>query len=189
MSFTYTTMLTALGIVGAMIGVLLCDVVGRRPLLIVGLALAAIFNGVVGGLGTKGSLNSSQIHTMVASFVFVIVGNKMGVNVLCCEFHPVHGSTYGPDLIASELGGHLRKKTMALATSFDVLSAFVVSFTVPYLIGKPGANLAAKVGFIFMGICIAGFLFSLAFVPELAGRSLEEVDELFGVSDRHTVSN
>jgi MFS family permease len=88
MSFTYTTMLTALGIVGAMIGVLLCDVVGRRPLLIVGLALAAIFNGVVGGLGTKGSLNSSQIHTMVASFVFVIVGNKMGVNVLCCEFHP-----------------------------------------------------------------------------------------------------
>lgn len=70
---------------------------------------------------------------------------------------------------------------MALATSFDVVSAFLITFTIPYLLGKPGANLAAKVGFVFMGICIAGFLFSLFFVPELAGRSLEEVDELFEV--------
>lgn len=68
---------------------------------------------------------------------------------------------------------------MALATSFDVLSAFLITFTIPYLLGKPGANLAAKVGFVFMGICIAGVLFFTFFVPELMGRSLEEVDELF----------
>ncbi len=84
------------------------------------------------------------------------------------------------DLIASELGGtRLRKKTMALSTSFDVVSAFAITFTIPYLLGKPGANLAAKVGFVFMGICIAGVLFCFFFVPELSGRSLEEVDELF----------
>lgn len=181
MAFTYNTMITALGIFGAIAGVMLCDSLGRRPLLLFGLALAAIFNAVVGGLGTKPKLSSSDIHMVVASFVFVVIGNKMGVNVLCY-------------LIASELGGtHLRKKSkpcrlppltlaMALATSFDVVSAFAITFTIPYLLGKPGANLAAKVGFVFMGICVAGFLFCFFFVPELSGRSLEEVDELFEVS-------
>lgn len=85
MAFTYNTMITAIGILGAIIGVMLCDVVGRRPLLLVGLALAAVFNAVVGGMGTKPHLSSSEIHTVVASFVFVVIGNKMGVNVLCCE--------------------------------------------------------------------------------------------------------
>jgi hypothetical protein len=90
------------------------------------------------------------------------------------------------DLIASELGGtRLRKKTMALSTSFDVVSAFAITFTIPYLLGKPGANLAAKVGFVFMGICIAGVLFCFFFVPELSGRSLEEVDELFEQNPGH----
>jgi len=79
-------MITALGIIGAIIGVMLCDVIGRRPLLLFGLGLAAIFNAVVGGLGTKGNLTQSEIHAVVASFVFVVIGNKMGVNVLCCEY-------------------------------------------------------------------------------------------------------
>lgn len=70
---------------------------------------------------------------------------------------------------------------MAIATSFDVVSAFAITFSIPYLLGKPGVNLAAKVGFVFMGICIAGFLFCFFLVPELAGRSLEEVDELYDV--------
>jgi hypothetical membrane protein len=85
MAFTYNTMITAIGILGAISGVMLCDIVGRRPLLLFGLSLSAIFAAVVGGLGTKAKLGSSDIHMMVASFVFVVVGNKMGVNVLCCE--------------------------------------------------------------------------------------------------------
>lgn len=88
MAFTYNTMITAIGILGAITGVMLCDIVGRRPLLLVGLALSAVFSAVVGGLGTKPKLGSSDIHMIVASFVFVVVGNKMGVNVLCCKSHP-----------------------------------------------------------------------------------------------------
>lgn len=51
----------------------------------------------------------------------------------------------------------------------------------PYLIGTngQGVNLGAKVGWIFAGIAFVVFLFVTFFVPEFAGRSLEEVDELF----------
>lgn len=68
---------------------------------------------------------------------------------------------------------------IAFGTAIDVLSAFVVTFSVPYLLGKPGANLGANVGWIFGGDAVFGLIFSIFFVPELKGRSLEEVDELF----------
>ena len=68
---------------------------------------------------------------------------------------------------------------MSWATSWDVLAAFTVTYSIPYLLGTPGANLGAKVGWIFAGISTLSFLFALFFVPELQGRSLEETDELF----------
>ncbi len=61
----------------------------------------------------------------------------------------------------------------------DVIAAFVVTFSVPYLLGTPGANLGPKVAWIFAGISAASFVFVCFFVPELSGRSLEETDELF----------
>ena len=49
----------------------------------------------------------------------------------------------------------------------------------PYLLADPGPNLSAKIGFIFAGAALLSFLFGVFFYPELNGRSLEEVDELF----------
>lgn len=68
---------------------------------------------------------------------------------------------------------------MTFASSTDVLSAFIVTFCIPYLLGSPGADLGAKVGWLLGGDSVIGVLFVIFFVPELAGRSLEEVDELF----------
>lgn len=71
---------------------------------------------------------------------------------------------------------------MAFSTSVDVLFAFAISYSIPYLIGSPGANLSAKVGFVFMAYCIITFIGSYFLVPEVTNRSLEEVDELYDVS-------
>ena len=53
--------------------------------------------------------------------------------------------------------------------------AFVVSYSVPYILD----DLGAKIGFVFMGVCVSGVLYSILLLPELTGRSLEEVDEMF----------
>lgn len=50
------------------------------------------------------------------------------------------------------------------------------------MIGTPGANLAAKVGFVFLAFDGFALVASWLIVPELNGRSLEEVDELYDVS-------
>lgn len=70
---------------------------------------------------------------------------------------------------------------MSVATFTDVASACVVTYSLPYLLGTGGVgvNLGAKVGWIFGGISFLSFIFVTLFIPELSGRSLEEVDELF----------
>jgi hypothetical protein len=70
---------------------------------------------------------------------------------------------------------------MAFGTSVDVVFAFAISYSIPYLIGSPGANLSARVGFVFMAFCIITFIGSYLLVPEVTNRSLEEVDELYDV--------
>jgi hypothetical protein len=43
----------------------------------------------------------------------------------------------------------LREKTMAFSSIINVIAAFVVSFTLPYLLNPPFANLQARVGYIY----------------------------------------
>ncbi|OCF57497.1 hypothetical protein L486_04955 [Kwoniella mangroviensis CBS 10435] len=85
-----------------------------------------------------------------------------------------------PLLMASEIGGKsMSKKFMGYGTSVDGLSAFVSTFCLPYLLKKPGAGLGPKVGWIIAGDSLFAFIFSVFYVPEIPGRSLEEMDELF----------
>jgi hypothetical protein len=47
------------------------------------------------------------------------------------------------------------------------------------LLGNPGADLKAGVGWVLGGNSILALLFAIIFVPELKGRSSDEIDELF----------
>ena len=62
-------------------------------------------------------------------------------------------------------------KVMSFATSWQVLAAFVVTYSSPYLLASPGLDLGAKVGWIFFVISCFCVIFIVFFVPELRGRS------------------
>lgn len=55
----------------------------------------------------------------------------------------------------------------------------MVVYTTPYLLSTPGANLGPKLGYIWAGFAFVGAIWVWLCMPELKGRSLEEVDELF----------
>ena len=59
------------------------------------------------------------------------------------------------------------------------MTTFVVSFTVPYLIREEHAGLGPRVGFIYGSICVISFIVTFFLIPEMKGRSLEEIDEMF----------
>lgn len=58
-------------------------------------------------------------------------------------------------------------------------SSFLFSFFTPYLLNAPYADLQSKVGFIFGALAICSFIFAYFCVPEMKGRSLEDINEMF----------
>ena len=57
---------------------------------------------------------------------------------------------------------------MGFGTSVDVISAFIVTFCLPYILKKPGANLGPKVGWILGGDSVLALLFAIFMMPELS---------------------
>lgn len=73
----------------------------------------------------------------------------------------------------------MRDVTYTVASIATVITQFVVSFCIPYLLYAPYANLGAKIGFIFAPIALLTLLFAIFCVPECRTFSLEEIDHLF----------
>lgn len=74
---------------------------------------------------------------------------------------------------------NVKEKTNLLASVISILTTFATSFTLPYLLKAPYAALGPKVGFIYGSICVVMVVVSYFLIPELKGRSLEEIDQLF----------
>jgi MFS transporter, SP family, sugar:H+ symporter len=75
----------------------------------------------------------------------------------------------------------VKEKTSLLASSISVVTTFVTSFTLPYLLNPPYAALGGRVGYIYGSTCLACAVLAFFYIPELKGRSLEEVDQLFAM--------
>ncbi len=83
----------------------------------------------------------------------------------------------------------LRAKSQLVAQFTNVAIGVGISYATPYMFRADAANLGPKVGFVFLPIDIFGALFVYFCMPEIKGRSLEEVDLLFltKVSARQSV--
>ncbi|CAK7240812.1 MAG: hypothetical protein STHCBS139747_002260 [Sporothrix thermara] len=93
-------------------------------------------------------------------------------------------------IITAESGtAQLREKTVSIATTVSFIAVLLVSYINPFIQGAP-SNLGGKVGFIYGSFSFIAIFFVYFFVPEMKGRSLEELDELFqnGVPARHFAS-
>lgn len=72
----------------------------------------------------------------------------------------------------------LRERTIAVATTFSFLVSLIITYVNPYVQDEPG-NLGAKIGMVYGSVSIIAMVFVWLVVPEMKGRSLEEIDELF----------
>ncbi|KAJ3744892.1 general substrate transporter [Lentinula detonsa] len=168
MAFTYSLINTAISVPVCFLGMVLLEYFGRRPVLIGGAFFQSLWLYIMAGIGGQsGKLPKANINMMVASVML---------------FNFSFSASWAPlsYVVASEVGtGALREKTMAFSSVINVICAFAVSFTLPYLLNPPYANLQAKVGYIYGSIAAVAMIYAIFFVPEMRGRSLEELDELF----------
>jgi hypothetical protein len=179
-------------VVTAMIGMYMFDVFGRRDLTFHGCYLQALFLCLIGGLGAKANRSTSDTNGMVASFILyaAILHATLGpaayitaaevctatlrekmmavsVRTYLCHFSPFHKTCTNQRLCRWK------------QTAWNVVVGFAVVYTTPYLLSTPGANLGARLGYVWGGCAAVGAVWAWFFMPELKGRSLEDIDELF----------
>ncbi|KAL4791735.1 hypothetical protein BDV19DRAFT_381338 [Aspergillus venezuelensis] len=89
-------------------------------------------------------------------------------------------------LIGEVSSATLRARTAGLAAATQAVMSVVMHFACPYMVNPDEGNLQGKVGFVFGGLTALTTLWSFLYVPELKGRSVDEVDRLFyrGVKPR-----
>ncbi|TVY82030.1 Hexose transporter HXT13 [Lachnellula suecica] len=143
------------------------DKIGRKTLLLAGAIIQLIGLLAMGGVGTIGHPTISDKTAIVALLSVFSFGFSLGWAPL----------TY---VVTTELPAlHLRDQSQRVASLVNVVTAFTVSFTLPYLLNAPYANLGSKVGFIYGSMALCTLIFTFFFVPECKGKSLEEIDLMF----------
>nr|KAK5450731.1 hypothetical protein LTR18_000747 [Exophiala xenobiotica] len=163
---------TAMAIGGSCFAFYFTDKIGRRPLMIgsavgmwVGLWITA---GVAGYTVVDGGSKAQFLLALLLIWSFL--GN---LGWASCVW-----------IVTAEVGtNQLREKTISIASTISFIAVLLVSYINPYIQNEPG-NLAVKVGFIYGSFSLIAIFFVYFFVPEMANRSLEELDEMFqaGVS-------
>jgi len=166
--FVYSTIGQGVGIVTSIIGILVIDKLGRRPPLITGVTILLVCNILIGSLGPKRNLNSTEQGVVIASIMLLLSGLKLSFQL--CGF-----------LLTSEIGGaRMRKKFMGMGTTADVIFRFVFILIVPYFLNDP-LYMGARFAFVMAFIALCSFVFVVLCVPETKGKALEEMDELFAM--------
>ena len=169
-----TTSLLASGVVGIVMflatipAVLYIDQWGRKPTLIVGAVIMGLCQFVVAGIIAR-SQDNWPAHRAAGwtAVVFIWI------------FSIGFGFSWGPCawiVVAEVFPLGLRAKGVSIGASSNWLNNFAVGMSTPSFIT------AAPYGvYIFLGImCALGALYVAFLVPETKGRTLDEMDELFG---------
>jgi MFS transporter, SP family, sugar:H+ symporter len=117
----------------------------------------AVFILIVGALGTVPHPNTSEANMVVASMI------------LFASFYAISWAPLSYTIMGEAAEGTVREATIQVATALSVLCTFITSFTMPYLLNAPYADLGAKVGFIYGAICVIFAVYAYFGVPEMKG--------------------
>ncbi|KAF2639753.1 MFS transporter [Massarina eburnea CBS 473.64] len=166
--FVATILKSVLGLAGVLTSIVLnYRIIGRRFSMLFGHAGSALF---MLGMGISGSTSDNPTAS--------------GKAVLACAlmyyfvYNGFSGAVSWP--VANELANsRLRVVTIGLGTGINYVFAWLTSFTTPYFINPKELNWGAKVAYIWAASNAITVVFLYFFLPEMRGRSLEEIDELF----------
>lgn len=166
-AFMSSVIVGLVNVVFTFVAIALVDRAGRRPLLLIGLAVQVAALGAVGGMfmaGAKGLALLVAILGFIAAFAMAMGPISW---ILCSEIFPTK----------------IRGRAMAVATFTIWTSCYIVAQTFPMLNDHPAIG-PAKTFFVYAVCSLGAFLFVLAKVPETKGRSLEEIEASWGQQAR-----
>jgi sugar porter (SP) family MFS transporter len=157
-------------VVMTVVAVLLLDRVGRRPLLLIGeagmvLGLAALAAGFA-LRGAGGLVGWITTFSLIAYVGFFAIGLGPVFWLLIAEIYPLR----------------LRGRAMSVATVANWVANLIMTLTFPALVAAIGSS--ATFG-LYALIGVASFIFTWRLVPETRGKTLEQIEQVWGTSASH----
>jgi sugar porter (SP) family MFS transporter len=158
---------------------------GRRPMLLIGLALMAFWLFLVGGLqgayGHWAEIGGARVWAVDSGNGNVTRAIIVASYLFVCSFAITMGPvswTYPSEIFPMRV----RAKAISLSTASNWVFNFALAYAVP-----PGlASISFNVYFIFATCNVLAFFHVLFMYPETKGRTLEEVEEVFAVGHTFT---
>ncbi|KAH6887659.1 general substrate transporter [Thelonectria olida] len=139
--------------------------VGRRNMTLISMGAAGL---LWGGMGISGFWTGD-----VAVW---IAGGLMITIIVVCGL----GCWPAGYAIMGEVSSlQLRAPTQGVGGVAAQGSSIAMSVVLPYIFNPDSADLGAKTGFLYFGLCAVGVGLTWLWVPEMKGRSLMELDQMF----------
>jgi len=164
-SFDLGVGVTSCGVVGNLISWAVLNNFGRRKSFLGGMIALTIVLFLIGIMDV--------IPTAAAKWV------QASLTVVYALFYQMSIGAIAFAILGEASSPSLRAKTMGLATATQSIFGTVMNVVVPYLVNPDKANLKGKVGFIFGGLSTAATVWSFFYIPELKGRTFDEIDHMF----------
>jgi MFS family permease len=164
----WTVITNCLGLVGLMVSWFLVQRIGHRRLLLVGCVICTVSMVIIAILYTVPGLSA----------------NKAGIGlVVACSIY-LFGFNFGLEsytfLTSGELPAqNLRGYTQGLSVGVSFIFAWLCTFTAPYFINPAELNWGPRYAWIWFASGILATAFIYFMLPDVKGRSLEEIDEMF----------
>ncbi|HEX5327097.1 MAG TPA: sugar porter family MFS transporter [Acetobacteraceae bacterium] len=161
-------------VLATFIAIAFIDRLGRRPLLLaglVGMGISLVTVGIafrfIGTHAAGAGPSDAGLITLVALVVFIIS--------FAFSLGPVTWT-----VINEIFPGRVRGRAVAVATAVNWGAAFVVSEFFLTLIGAIGTSATF---WLFAAFCLIGWIWVYRRVPETNGRSLEQIEQIWGARD------
>lgn len=164
-AFDLSVGVTACGVAGNMTSWFVVERFGRRTVFLTGLAALTGLLLLIGIMDVvpAGAANWVQAAaTVVYAFVYFLTVGAMAFAIL-----------------GEASSTTLRAKTISLATATQALCGIVFNFAIPYMVNPDQGNTKGKVGFVFGGLGLLATMACWVYVPELKGKTFDEIDRLF----------
>ncbi len=157
----FQTILGVINLVFTLLALLLIDKLGRRPLLIGGMAAVVLTLLLAGLLFLTDTPNGMLIVIVLGAYIACIAFSICAVIwVLTPEIFP----------------NRVRGRAMSIAAFSNWGTNTIAAYLFPWYVASFGMH----VGFFTFGaICLVATLFFWKFVPETKGKSLEQIEHLF----------
>ncbi|KAL4886497.1 maltose permease [Aspergillus karnatakaensis] len=164
-SFNLGVGVTACGVAGNIVSWFVVNSLGRRTVFLTGmfsLLILLLLIGIMDVIPANGAQWVQAAATVIYNFVYFATIGSMAYTIL--------GETSS---------AALRAKTSGLAAATQSVLGVAMNFANPYMVNPDEGNLQGKVGFVFGGLCAFACVWSFFYIPELKGRSIDEIDQLF----------